>query len=238
MASLEFVKKIDNLIPLNFVLCSCTNKDGLVSNKRSDGSIIKGVPDNGLLGFIHSINPSVKFISTGGTYKIIKEADLPVIEVAKYTGYPEMKTGLVKSLHPAIHAGILAHKYTDSDDEFMKEHKLNYFDALIVNFYALDKMADNPDATFEMIRQSIDIGGPTMAHNARKSFISTAILTDPNDYEKLIDELIANKGAVSLKTRLELSKKASKMITDYMASVDKVIQKVTIDDLKKCYELK
>jgi len=237
MASIEFVKKIDNLIQLNFVLVSCTNKEGLVSNKRPDNSIIAAVPNNGLLGFIHSVNPKVSFISTGGTYKIIKEAGLPVTEVSEYTGFPEMKTGLVKSLHPAIHAGILAHKYTESDDEFIRTQKLNYFDALIVNFYALDKMAANQDSTFEMIRQSIDVGGPTMAHNARKAFISTAILTDPNDYGKLVSELKENRGAVSLKTRLTLAKKASKMITDYMLSCDRVIQNADIKDLEKCYDI-
>lgn len=238
MASIEFVDKVDDLIPLNFVLVSCTNKDGLTSNTTSSGKIIKGLPKNGLLGAIHTLNPKVKFISTGGTYKIIKEANLPVIEVSEYTKFPEMKTGLVKSLHPKIHAGILAHKHTKSDDDFMKQQKINYFDALIVNFYALDKMIENKRATFEMIRQSIDVGGPTMVHNARKAFISTALITDPKDYLALIKELKANKASVSLKTRLALAKKASKMITDYMQSVDKVMQNATIKDLENCYKIK
>lgn len=237
MSEIEYIKKVDDLIKLNLVLVSCTNKEGLVSNKRSDGSIIEGVPENGLLGFIAEKNPCVLFISTGGTSKLIKEAGLPVVEVSEYTKFPEMKTGLVKSLHPAIHAGILAHKYTQSDNEFMKEQGLRYIDTLIVNFYALDKMIKDENATFEMIRQSIDVGGPTMSHNARKAFISTALITDPSNYKMLIQELEKNNGAISLATRLALAKKASKMITGYMMSVDKAIQNTRMNDLKKSYEI-
>lgn len=237
MANIEFVQKIDDFIPLNLILVSCTNKEGLVTNKKNDGSIIKGIPENGILGFIYKINPKVMFISTGGTYELIKYANLPVMEVSKYTGFPEMKTGLVKSLHPKIHAGILAHKHTQSDDDFMKENKIEYFDALIVNFYELDKTINEKDSTFEMIRQSIDVGGPTMAHNARKAFISTALLTDPKNYKDIIAELKKTNGKISLETRLKLAKKASLMITKYMASVNKAIQKTKINDLKNCYKI-
>ena len=237
MAQIKHVRKVDDFIKLKLVLVSCTNKEGLVSNQRNNGLIINGLPENGLIGFIQKMNPEVQFISTGGTYKLLKEAGMNVMEVAKYTKYPEMKTGLVKSLHPAIHAGILAHKYTESDDEFMKEQGLKYIDAVIVNFYALDAKAENEDSTFEMIRQTIDVGGPSMSHNARKAFISTALITDPENYPLLIEELRANGGSISLSTRINLAKKASTMITDYLKSVDRVIQNINIQQLKDGYEI-
>jgi phosphoribosylaminoimidazolecarboxamide formyltransferase / IMP cyclohydrolase len=237
MSIIEHVKKVDDLIKLNVVLVSCTNKDGLVSNIDSKDKIIKNIPDIGLLGVIAKINPDVTFISTGGTYKLIKSAGLNVSEVSEVTNFPEMKTGLVKSLHPKIHAGILAHKYTESDDEFMKEQNIKYIDALIVNFYALDKMMEDDKATFEMVRQAIDVGGPTMSHNARKAFISTALITEPENYSMLIEELEKNNGAVSLITRLNLAKKASILITEYLTSVDKVFQNTNYEDLKKCYDI-
>jgi phosphoribosylaminoimidazolecarboxamide formyltransferase/IMP cyclohydrolase len=233
MTEIEHVKKVDDLIKLKLVLVSCTNKKGLVSN---DG--IEGVPSNGILGKIVEMNPGVVFISTGGTYKLLKEAGMPVIQVSEFTKYPEMKTGLVKSLHPAIHAGLLAHNHTLSDDEFMRENGLKYINALIVSFYALDEMMADENASFEMVRQAIDVGGPSMSHNARKAFISTALITDPSNYKDLIEELERNDGAISLKMRLELAKKASKMITEYLLSVDKAIQKIEIEDLEKCYEIK
>ncbi len=233
MAEIEYVKKVDDLIRLKLILVSCTDKEGLVSNNG-----IEGVPDNGILGFIAEKNPDVLFISTGGTYKLLKEANLPVIQVSEFTKYPEMKTGLVKSLHPAIHAGLLAHNHTSSDDEFMKEQGLKYIDALIVNFYDLDEIIVDENASFEMIRQAIDVGGPSMSHNARKAFISTALITDPSNYGELIEELEKNDGAISLATRLSLAKKASTMITEYLISVDKAIQKTEITDLEECYEIK
>lgn len=236
MATIEHVKKIDNLIQLKTIFVSCTNKEGLVTNLRKDGSLIEGLPTNGLIGYMKEQNPELHIISTGGTYSLLKEAGIEVTEISEYTGFPEMKTGLVKSLHPRVHAGLLAHKHTASDDEFMTEHKIAYIDALLVNFYALDEMVESTN-NFEMIRQSIDVGGPSMSHNARKAFISTALVTDPNHYAKLIDELKANQGAVSLKTRLELAKSASEMINNYMNSVHRVLQNTNYEDLLNCYQI-
>jgi phosphoribosylaminoimidazolecarboxamide formyltransferase/IMP cyclohydrolase len=237
MAEMEYVKKIDNLVKLQTVLVSCSNKEGIVSNRRKDKSIIHGLPEKGILGAILNKNPEALLISTGGTYKTIKEAGLPVMEISQYTQYPEMKTGLVKSLHPAIHAGLLAHKHTVSDDIFMRERGLRYIDALIVNFYPLDEKIKENGENFEVLRQFIDVGGPTMTHNARKAFVSTAVVTNPEDYKALADELEKNNGAVSITFRLELAKKASKMLTEYMLSVDKLIQRTTIEQIKKCYDV-
>ena len=104
--------------------------------------------------------------------------------------------------------------------------------------HKIDKMMAEENASFEMIRQSIDVGGPSMSHNARKAFISTALITDPENYKDLIDELEKNNGAISLATRLVLAKKASKMITEYLLSVDKAIQNTEIQDLEKCYDIR
>lgn len=237
MAEIEFVKKVEDNIRLKTIFVSCTNKEGLVSNRRNDGSLIEGIPENGLIGFLKQKNPKLKIISTGGTYNLLRQAGRDVIEISEYTGFPEMKSGLVKSLHPKIHAGLLAHRYTESDDEFMRDHDIDYIDALIVNFYALDDAMENSD-NFERIRQSIDVGGPSMSHNARKAFISTALITDPEDYRDLIDEVEKNNGKVSLKMRLELVKKASEMINNYMDSVNRLIQGLEYEDLTECYEVK
>lgn len=237
MAQIEYVKKVDNLVRLQTVLVSCSNKEGLVSNRLKDKSLIDGVPEKGILGAILDKNPEALLISTGGTYKTIKEAGLPVMEISQYTQYPEMKTGLVKSLHPAIHAGLLAYKYTPADDIFMKQMGLRYIDALIVNFYPLDEKIKENEKSFEVLRQFIDVGGPTMTHNARKAFISTAAITNPEDYKTLVEELEKNKGAVSISFRLELAKKASKILTEYMLSVDKLIQGTTIEQIKNSYEI-
>ncbi len=183
MAEIEYVKKVDKFIKLKYVLVSCTDKRGLISNIKNYGDKMEGIPVCGVLGFIKKMNPDVLFISTGGTFQLIKAAGLNVIEVSEWTGYPEMKSGLVKSLHPTVHAGILAHKYTESDNDYMGKQKLKYIDAVIVNFYNLVITTKREKSSFEMIRQTIDVGGPTMSHNARKAFISTVLITNIAEYK-------------------------------------------------------
>jgi len=237
VAKIKLAKTVDDLILLKNVIVSCTIKDGLVSNKRSDGSAIEGVPECGLLGFIAEKNPGALFISTGGTFKLVSQAGLNVIEMSAYTGYPEMETGLVKSLHPKIHAGILGHRYTEEDAAFMHAHEIASIDAVIANFYPLNTVMQEADVAFETVRQAIDVGGPTMSHSARKAFISTALVTDPGDYHWLVDELEKNAGAVSLKTRLELAKRASLLVTEFVLSVDQVVQNLQYADLEEAYEI-
>ncbi|CAG7659181.1 hypothetical protein ACFQI7_32700 [Paenibacillus allorhizosphaerae] len=237
MAEIKFVNKIDNLVFLKNIIVSCTNKDGLLSNKKKSGGLIEGIPENGLLGFIAEKNKDVLFLSTGESYKLINDAGLNVQEISDYTGYPEMKTGLVKSLHPKIHAGILAHKYTLEDAQFIEEHNIKYIDAIIINFYDLQATLNNKNSTIEMIRQAIDIGGPSMGHNARKAFISTALITEPDHYCKLIAELAKYNGAVSLEMRIELAKLASTRITEYLIKVDAAIQQLEIQDVLNSYQV-
>lgn len=180
----NFVKKIDDLIKIRYVLVSCTDKRGLINNVRMPD----GFPDNGLLGTIAELNPEVVFIATGKTYEMIKNSNLNVMEVADYINFPEMKTGMVKTLHPAIYAGILGNKYVKDDLDFFKEHGIKEIDAVIVNFYDLYEKKVGDD--FEGIRQAIDIGGPTMCHAARKSFLNTVILPNPNTYLDFCNEMI------------------------------------------------
>ena len=108
---------------------------------------------------------------------------------------------------------------------------------MIVNFYPLERMRQQEDVTPEMIRQTIDIGGPTMAHNARKAWVSTVLVTDPGEYPDLITELRAHRGRVSLSRRLELAKQASTRITHYMQVVDECIQPLSLSDVEQAYEI-
>jgi phosphoribosylaminoimidazolecarboxamide formyltransferase/IMP cyclohydrolase len=203
----------------------------------SSGESLPDLPENGLLGAITQLNPDVLFLSTGGTFALLQQAALNVMEVAEYTQFPEMNTGLVKSLHPRIHAGILAHVHTDDDAAFLHEHQIRPIDAVIVNFYPLAAMRQQADATVEMLRQTIDIGGPTMSHNARKAWISTALLTDPQEYPAFLNDLHAHHGAVSIAMRLSLVQQASTRITGYMAEVDTYVQSLTLADIEQMYEI-
>ena len=233
MAVIKNVDRVANYVKLDHVLVSCTNKIGLVSNEGMG----KDFPEDGLLGFLSRTNPNITFISTGNTYSLINHAtNLNVIEMSEYTGYPEMKTGLVKSLHPKIHAGILAHVYTPEDYEFLQENEIPTIDAVIVNFYDLkSKIDDNAD--FESLRQAIDIGGPTMCHASRKAFLSTAIIVDPNQYPDFISHLSKENGSVSLEYRLQLAKEASSSFTSLMNDVNTIFQNAKYSDLQEAYQI-
>ena len=233
MAVIQKVTQIDDNIKIRRVLVSCTNKMGLTSDA---GMEIEGYPEKGLIGELSKINPDILFISTGNTFKVLKEAGVNVMEISEYTGYPEMKTGLVKSLHPKIHAGILGHLYTEDDREFMQEHDIYPVDLVIINFYDLQKEIDN-NSDIESIRQAIDVGGPTLCHAARKSFIHIALLASSQEYGAFIYHVRENQGSVSLKYRLELAKKASEIYTDLMLNVNNIIQNISYQELESTYKI-
>ena len=208
MAGIEYVKKIDDLVKINYVFATATDKSGLVSNKRKDGSVIEGLPENGLIGVLFEVNPEAVVISTGGTAKLIAEAGYKVKEVSDYTGWPEMKTGLVKSMDPKLYVGMLAHPYTKSDAEFMKEQGFPSIDMVLANFYPFEKaVEDNPltmyKEAFEVIRQNMDVGGPTAVHTSRKGFLTTAVATRPEDYVRFAKDLREFKGCINLESRTE-----------------------------------
>ena len=161
------------------------------------------------------VEKSIKIISTGGTFKSIKEITSEVIEVSEFTGFEEMMDGRVKTLHPKIHAGILARR--DSDMETIKKRGYEPIDLVIVNLYPFKETIKN-DCSFEQAIEKIDIGGPTMIRAAAKNFNDVTVIVDPSDYQKIIDEWNANDG-ISYKSRKKLSQKVFSIMTDYDKSI-------------------
>jgi len=189
-------------IPVKQVLLSVFDKDGLEE----------------LVPAIAKSCPGVRFISTGGTYKRVAEiledaADEQLIEVAEYTGAPEMEGGLVKTLHPLIHGGILAERGNPDHEQYLSNLGGDYIDMVVVNLYPFGDVSikvlssDHPDATFETARGNIDIGGPCMLRAAAKNFIGCCPVVDPADYGAIAAELAANDGSTTFNTRFEQAKK-------------------------------
>ncbi|MGB9429667.1 MAG: bifunctional phosphoribosylaminoimidazolecarboxamide formyltransferase/IMP cyclohydrolase [Gammaproteobacteria bacterium] len=148
----------------------------------------------------------IELLSTGGTARILRDAGIPVIEVSEYTGFPEIMAGRVKTLHPKIHGGLLGRR--GEDDATMREHGIAHIDLLIVNLYPFEPIAANPDAAFADAIENIDIGGPAMLRAAAKNHAHVAVLVDPTDYTRVLNELRANSGAVGDALRHELAVKA------------------------------
>jgi len=157
------------------------------------------------------ISQNVKILSTGGTYKAIQKITEKVIEVADFTGFEEMMDGRVKTLHPKIHAGILARR--DLDMQVLLERGYEPIDLVIVNLYPFQETISS-ECTFEEAIENIDIGGPTMIRAAAKNFKDVAVVSDPEDYDQLIEEW-ANEDGISLKTRKIFAQKVFKTMANY-----------------------
>jgi phosphoribosylaminoimidazolecarboxamide formyltransferase/IMP cyclohydrolase len=149
----------------------------------------------------------VELVSTGGTAKAIAAAGVPVVNVSDVTGFPEMMDGRVKTLHPAIFAGILARRQRPEDLEAIGAHGISPIDIVVVNLYPFGKAADNPDTPFDALVEEIDIGGPSLLRAAAKNFRDVLVVVHPEDYARLLDEL-AREGGPSLDFRFGLMKKA------------------------------
>jgi phosphoribosylaminoimidazolecarboxamide formyltransferase / IMP cyclohydrolase len=142
----------------------------------------------------------VELLSTGGTAGLLREAGLPVVDVASVTGFPELLDGRVKTLHPAVHAGLLARR--GQDDAVLAEHGIKPIDLLVVNLYPFEATVAQPGCTWERAVEQIDIGGPAMLRAAAKNHADVAVVVDPADYPLLL-EAVANGGtAASLRRHL------------------------------------
>ena len=175
----------------------------------------------------------IKILSTGGTYKAIKEITKNVIEVSEFTGFEEMMDGRVKTLHPKIHAGILARR--DSDMNALKEKGYEPIDLVIVNLYPFEETIKK-DCSFEEAIEQIDIGGPTMIRAAAKNFKDVVVVTDPNDYKNIINEW-NEKDGISYESRKSLSKKVFSTMANYNKSIYSYLSEDISDSINN-YEFK
>ena len=168
-----------------------------VSDKRGVLELARGLSGLGL-----------RILSTGGTARLLMEAGVKVTEVGDYTGFPEMLDGRVKTLHPKVHAGILARRDHPAHVAAITRAGIPTIDVVVVNLYPFVQTVSRPDSTLEEAVENIDIGGPTMLRAAAKNYQHVAVVTDPEDYAGLLNELTASGGGVSLATRLRLACKA------------------------------
>ena len=166
------------------------------------------------------VSENVKMLSTGGTFKAIQEITSEVIEVSDFTGFEEMMNGRVKTLHPKIHAGILARR--DQDMEILQQRGYETIDLVVVNLYPFkETIAQN--CSFDEAIEKIDIGGPTMIRSAAKNFKDVAVVSNPSDYSRLIQEW-ENGDGISYDFRKELSQKVFETMADYNLSISNYLK--------------
>jgi len=182
-------------------LLSVTDKTGLADFAR------------GLASF------GCELISTGGTARLLRQAGLAVRDVSEVTGFPEILDGRVKTIHPIIAAGILARRDVEAHRAALAEHGIAPIDMIVVNLYAFEQAAARPGVTVEELIENIDIGGPTMIRAAAKNYQDVAVVTSPEDYAALLEEMRSSGGSLSLRTHWNLARKAFALTARYDAAI-------------------
>ncbi len=179
----------------------------------------------GIVDFARALDKrGIKLVSTGGTARLLAEAGLPVTEVAEVTGFPEMLDGRVKTLHPRVHAGLLARRDVPAHMAALAAHGIAPIDLLVINLYPFAQATARADCTLEDAIENIDIGGPAMLRAAAKNWADVGVLIDPADYARVLAELDA--GGLARRTRFDLARKVyahtaayDGMITNYLSAL-------------------
>lgn len=185
------------------VLVSVSDKTGLVDFAR------------GLVGLGYSI------ISTGGTAKTLRDSGIPTTQVSEVTGFPEILEGRVKTLHPAIHAGILA-KNEAAHMQQLSQLQMEPFDMVVVNLYPFRETIAKPDVSLEEAIENIDIGGPSMVRAAAKNYERVAVVVNPHRYQEILSQLAA-KGEIELATRQALALEAFSHTASYDMAISRYL---------------
>ncbi|WP_078082820.1 bifunctional phosphoribosylaminoimidazolecarboxamide formyltransferase/IMP cyclohydrolase [Microbulbifer mangrovi] len=168
----------------------------------------------GIVEFARELSSmGVEILSTGGTFRQLGEAGIPVVEVSDYTGFPEMMDGRVKTLHPKVHGGILGRRGTD--DAVMGEHGIQPIDMVVVNLYPFKATVADPNCDLPTAIENIDIGGPTMVRSAAKNHKDVAIVVNTHSYDTVIEEMKGNDGQLGYETRYDLMVQAFEHTAQY-----------------------
>jgi phosphoribosylaminoimidazolecarboxamide formyltransferase / IMP cyclohydrolase len=179
----------------------------------------------GLVEFAKTLSElGVELVSTGGTAKALREAGLPVKDVAELTGFPEMLGGRVKTLHPVVHGGILHRRGDPEHVAAVEEHGIGAIDMVVVNLYAFEETAKRAGVRFEELIENIDIGGPSMLRSAAKNFEDVAVVSSVAEYPALTEELRANGGKLSGATRWRLARAAFATTAAYDAAIASTLE--------------
>ncbi|PZD95550.1 bifunctional phosphoribosylaminoimidazolecarboxamide formyltransferase/inosine monophosphate cyclohydrolase [Paenibacillus sambharensis] len=176
----------------------------------------------------------VEIISTGGTASLLEKEGIPVIGISDVTGFPEIMDGRVKTLHPAVHSGLLAVRDNEEHTKAMKELGLDYIDLVVVNLYPFKETIAKPGVSYEDAIENIDIGGPTMLRSAAKNHAFVTVVVDSADYTGVVEELQAG-GDTTLETRKRLAAKVFRHTAAYDALISDYLSKLNGEPLPESY---
>ncbi len=180
----------------------------------------------GILELVRELNKfGVEILSTGGTAKLLRNNNIAVKEVSVYTGFPEMLDGRVKTLHPKIHAGLLALRKNSAHMETLRKNNIGLIDMVVVNLYPFKETTQKPGVTMEEVIENIDIGGPSMLRSAAKNHRSIAAICNTNRYSEIIAELRKNNGALSEELARDLAIEVFEHTSQYDKAINEYLKK-------------
>ncbi len=168
-----------------------------------------------------------ELISTGGTARLLRDAGIPVADVGDVTGFPEMLDGRVKTIHPKIAGGILAMRANAEHMAAIQAHGIAPIDMVVVNLYRFEEVAAKAGAHLAELIENIDIGGPTMLRAAAKNYQDVAVVTTPQDYPAILEELRTSAGELSLDTKWRLARKVFRTTADYDAAISARLEQLS-----------
>ena len=203
----------------------------MASHPRRITRALLSVSDKtGLVEFAKALaDYDIELVSTGGTAKALKDAGLPVIDVSELTGFPEMMDGRVKTLHPKVHGGLLAIRANAEHAAAMGKHGIKPIDLLVVNLYPFEATVAK-GAAYDDCIENIDIGGPAMIRAAAKNHADVAVVVEPTDYIKVLDELAKHAGMTTFELRQRLAAKAYARTAAYDAAISNWFADTLRDD--------
>lgn len=192
--------------------------------KKIKRAIVSVSKKDGLINIAKTLRKyHVEIYSTGGTLRNLLENGIEAKAVESYTDFPEMLDGRVKTLHPKVHAGILAVRANSAHQESLSAHNIVLFDLVVINLYPFEDVIQRDEFSFEEAIENIDIGGPTMIRAAAKNFNDVAVVIHPNQYAELVEKLEANDGSLSREYRFDLSVAAFNHTASYDATISQYL---------------
>ncbi|MFX1591022.1 MAG: bifunctional phosphoribosylaminoimidazolecarboxamide formyltransferase/IMP cyclohydrolase, partial [Promethearchaeota archaeon] len=195
--------------------------------KKIERAIVSVFDKTGVLDLVKVLvnEFKIEILSTGGTGALLRENGIKYIKISEFTESPEMFDGRIKTLHPRIEGGLLYRRNIQKDIEEANKYNIEPIDMVICNLYQFKEVIEKPGIKLENALEMIDIGGPTMIRSAAKNFQDVIVIPSPEYYDLIIDELRANKGAITEKTRLLLAQKVFSIMADYNVAIANYLQK-------------
>lgn len=199
--------------------------------RKINRALISVSDKSGVIDFARALKQlGVQIISTGGTARSLREAGIDATDVSDVTGFPEMMDGRVKTLHPKIHGAFLALRDNDQHVKSMHDHGIEPIDLVVVNLYPFESTVAKEGVSLDEAVENIDIGGPAMIRSASKNWRDVAVVTDPRLYPQIIEEMNANDGSLSLKTRQRLAALAYTRTASYDLAISSYLSRQLSDE--------